>query len=91
MSNKQHLTATTFSSVSAHYAYAVFVCVSLFLIEREPVAGMRFSNVCYLETFHLVVSVPAKWPKVENMLDIFYRVDMAVYVNIVVEGVNGSH
>ena len=59
-------------------------------IETELVAGMSFGDVGDLEAADAVLAIPVEGPKVEHMLDVFHRVDMAIDVNIVVMGINGA-
>ena len=88
---KYHLAAAAFGGGVFADADAEFVVGCLLAIERQGVALMGFGYVCYLETTDLMLAIPVEIPEVEHVLDILNGVDMAVDVDIVVFGLDGSH
>ena len=52
---------------------------------------MSFGNIGNFETLKTMVSIEINIEKVEDMFNIFHRINMSVHVNITVTGVHFAH
>ena len=90
---RQHAAAYFLFALCGRLCYADVEHESVegLLVEVELVAAMALGHVGNVEAAKAVGRIPLDGEKVEGVLDIFYRVDMSVDVDVVLVGVDGSH
>lgn len=93
---KFNLTSTNFNFFFAfrclfHYAHTPLVISRFLAIEQQVVAAMRLCHISDLETCYAMATEPIDRPQVDDVLNIFYAIDVAINVDIAVTGLHRAH